>query len=480
MDFNELSLNPLLLKSVAELGYITPTEIQAKVIPLLLTEECDFIGQAQTGTGKTAAFALPLLEKIDIKSRHIQALILAPTRELANQVKEEIVKLGKHLKIRVEAIFGGASYDKQIYGIRHGHPHIIVGTPGRVIDLLEKGILKFETVSHVILDEADEMLNMGFLEDVNTILESTNEEKRIWMFSATMPRPIVNMINSQFKNPKMVSIQKKTVSNADIEQSYYVIRERNHKEALCRIFDMTPDIYGLIFCRTRLETRDLANELTLRGHKIEVLHGEMSQKERDFAMAQFKSKRTNIMVCTDVAARGIDVSNLTHVINYGLPQEIDSYIHRIGRTGRAGMKGIAITLVDSRDIYSIRRLEKMLGVTIARKDLPSVADLKAMKVLREIENMGPIFAALQDKKGDFKTDETFDLFKTYFEHLSKEEALKILFTWTFNSELKRLTDIGPLQEPRFEERQRHFSRPQSGGGRSRSNRGSGYHNRRRN
>ena len=242
MNFSELSLNPLLLKSVSELGYVTPTEIQQKVIPLLMTEECDFIGQAQTGTGKTVAFALPLLEKIDIKSRQIQALILAPTRELANQVKEEIVKLGKHLKIRVEAIFGGASYDKQIYGIRHAHPHIIVGTPGRVIDLLERGILKFETVSHVILDEADEMLNMGFLEDVNTILESTNQEKRIWMFSATMPRPIVSMINAQFKNPKMVSIQKKTVSNADIEQTYYVIREKHHKEALCRIFDKPPDI----------------------------------------------------------------------------------------------------------------------------------------------------------------------------------------------------------------------------------------------
>ncbi|MEK6624888.1 MAG: helicase C-terminal domain-containing protein, partial [Bdellovibrionota bacterium] len=290
---------------------------------------------------------------------------------------------------------------------------------------------------------------------------------------------IVSMINAQFKNPKMVSIQKKTVSNADIEKTYYVIREKHHKEALCRIFDMTPDIYGIIFCRTRLETRDLANELTLRGHKIEVLHGEMSQKERDFAMAQFKAKKTTIMVCTDVAARGIDVNNLTHVINYGLPQELDSYVHRIGRTGRAGMKGIAISLVDSRDMYSIRRLEKMLGVIIKRKDLPSVADLKAIKVLHEIENMGPIFTALQDKKGDFKTDETFDLFKTYFEHLSKEEALKILFTWTFNKELKRLTDVGPLQEARIEERPRYSSRPQSGGGRSRHSRGDSYHHHRR-
>lgn len=437
MKFENLELNKELLKAVSDQGFTEATEIQQKAIPILLNTENDFVGQAQTGTGKTAAFVLPLLQKLDPSSKKVQALILTPTRELANQVSEEVKKLGKHLKLKSIAIFGGASYEKQKTGIRQRKPQIVIGTPGRVIDLMNQKILKFDSAEYFILDEADEMLNMGFLDDVQEIMASFNKEKRLWMFSATMPKTILQLIKKNFRKPEVVKIEKKTLSNEDISQRYYMVSRKNRLEALCRIIDTEPDMYGIIFCRTRMDTKELADELLTRGYPVETLHGDMGQAQRDLSMQKFKKQKVKLMICTDVAARGIDVNNLTHVVNYGVPQDVESYVHRIGRTGRAGMKGEALTFVDPRDSNMIRRIEDYTKKKMTKSKLPTVEDLKSVRIIKELDAMMPIVEAILDKGDNFKLDETFDVFQEALSEFSKEELLKIFFTRIFNKELKR-------------------------------------------
>ncbi len=444
MKFADLNLRPELLKAVTELGYITPTEIQEKAIPVLLEGEQDFIGQAQTGTGKTAAFVLPLLSKLNPKSSHVQALVLTPTRELANQVCMEVEKLGKFLGFNTLAIYGGTSYDNQKRRLKKDKPSIIVGTPGRVIDLMEQGHLKFGQAEYIVLDEADEMLNMGFFEDVTTILSKFDDKKRLWMFSATMPKPILDLINKSFNNPKIVKIKNNTLSNEDIDQRYYVVLRKNHGEALCRILDSEPNFYGLIFCRTKVDTREVADELNSRGYKVDTLNGDMGQNERDSAMAKFKSQKVNILVCTDVAARGIDVSNLTHVVNYNLPMDAESYVHRIGRTGRAGMKGISIALVDPKETFKVKKIEQFTRKLMTKSKLPTIETLKSSIVLAELERMSTIIQAITDKGSDFKVDETFELFAQKFGEFSKEDILKIFFSLNFNQKLKRFNQLGSI------------------------------------
>lgn len=444
MKFVDLNLRPELLRAVAELGYISPTEIQEKAIPVLLEGEQDFIGQAQTGTGKTAAFVLPLLSKLNPKAQHIQALVLTPTRELANQVCLEVEKLGKYLGFNTLAIYGGTSYDNQKRRLKKDRPSIIVGTPGRVIDLMEQGHLKFGQAEYIVLDEADEMLNMGFFEDVKTILAKFEESKRLWMFSATMPKPILDLIQKSFNNPKIVKIQNKTMSNEDIDQRYYVVLRKNHGEALCRILDTEPNFYGLIFCRTKVDTREVADELITRGYKVDTLNGDMGQNERDTAMAKFKSQKVNILVCTDVAARGIDVSNLTHVVNYNLPMDSESYVHRIGRTGRAGMKGISISLVDPKELFKVRKIEQFTKKLMTKSKLPTIETLKSSIVLAELERMSAIIQAITEKGSDFKVDESYEIFANKFNEFSKEEILKIFFSLSFNQKLKRFNQLGNI------------------------------------
>jgi ATP-dependent RNA helicase DeaD len=444
MSFESLGLKPELLNAIAELGYTQPTTIQARAIPVLLTGERDFVGVAQTGTGKTAAFVLPLLQKVDPKSSAIQALVLSPTRELANQIKDEVEKLGKFSKVKCTAVYGGMSYTKQITAIRSDRPQIVVGTPGRIIDLINQGILKFDKVEYVVLDEADEMLNMGFFDDVQEIIGTVGANKNMWMFSATMPRPILELINRDFRDPEVVKVQKQSVSNEDIDQRCYLVNERSYAEALYRVIKTEENLYGIVFCRTKMDTKDLSDLLQSRGVIAETLHGDLNQTQRDIAMGRFKSKKVKLLICTDVAARGIDVDGLTHVFNYGLPADAESYVHRIGRTGRAGSKGIAISLVDPRNIGRLRRLEQFLKKQVTLCKLPGAEALKASIVTDHLKKMEPLVDVITGAGDDFPTDQTFALYQERFANLSKDELLKILFNWNFEREFSQLDRIGDL------------------------------------
>ncbi|MCO4755290.1 MAG: DEAD/DEAH box helicase [Bacteriovoracaceae bacterium] len=443
--FKELKLHESILKVLEEMGFDTPTEIQASAIPVLLNTNKDFVGQAQTGTGKTAAFGIPLLSRIDFDDSSVQALVLAPTRELANQVEKEIKKFGKYTPVRTTCIYGGTGYESQIKALRSEKPHVVVGTPGRVIDMIEKKILKLDNAKFCILDEADEMLNMGFFEDVQTILSRFQSNRQLMMFSATMPKQIVRLINDSFNKPEMVKIEKKSLSNDDIEQKYFVVREKHFKEAIARLIDDAEDMYGIIFCKTKLETKTVADDLKGRGHDAEVLNGDMGQAERDHAMNNFKTKKVNLLVCTDVAARGIDVDNLTHVFNYGIPRDNESYVHRIGRTGRAGTKGKAFTITSPKSAYLMRGIERHINKKIPKDTLPTVSKLKRNLVAKELDGANFIVDAIKLKGDEFKLDESFDLVENRFDSLSKEELLKLMFVWKFNKEMRRYNNLSDIE-----------------------------------
>lgn len=445
VTFESLKLSSPVLKVLEEMGFTNPTEIQAKAIPVLLDTKKDFVGQAQTGTGKTAAFVIPLLERIDFQNRNVQALVLAPTRELAFQVESEIKKLGKHTKVKSTCVYGGTGYEPQIRALKKDRPHIVVGTPGRIIDMINKGILKLDDAKFAVLDEADEMLNMGFLEDVQVILESFQSERQLMMFSATMPQAIIKLIKKTFNEHEIVKIEKKTLSNEDIEQKYFIVREKHFREALSRLIDDAEDMYGLVFCKTKIETREVADDLKKRGHSVEVLNGDMGQNERDHAMNNFKNKKSTIMVCTDVAARGIDINNLTHVFNLGIPRDNESYVHRIGRTGRAGMKGKAYSIIGPKAVYSIKHLERHIMKKIEPGKLPSVESLKFNIVEKEIENAQFIMDAIAKKGDDFKTEESYKLFAEKFGDLSNEDLLKLMFVWKFNKEMRHLNNLEDIE-----------------------------------
>jgi ATP-dependent RNA helicase DeaD len=446
LTFDQLNLKPELLKVLTEMNFTIPTDIQQQAIPVLTTSDKNFVGQAQTGTGKTAAFVIPLLEKIDPSKVSVQALILTPTRELAFQVESEIQKLGKYLNLKSTCIYGGTSYDKQILALKKDKPQIVVGTPGRVIDMIKKKILNLDRTRFCVLDEADEMLNMGFAEDVQTILDRFKSERQLMMFSATMPKTILKMIKKSFNDHHFVKVENKSLSNDDIEQKYFIVREKHFKEGLARLIDNAPKMYGIVFCRTKLETKSVGDDLKKRGHLVEVLNGDMGQTERDHAMKSFKDGKVKIMVCTDVAARGIDVQNLTHVFNYGLPRDNESYVHRIGRTGRAGMKGKAYTIVGPNSAFIIRSLEKHINKTIKLSKLPSVEDLKRKVVESEIEGAQYILEAIKNKGADFKTEASFELFESEFKHLNKEELLKLVFVWKFNKVMRRYNNLADIED----------------------------------
>jgi len=444
--FEDLNLNSNVLKALEDMGFETPTPIQEQAIPILLDSDLDFVGQAQTGTGKTAAFVIPLLENLSARSRSVQALILTPTRELANQIQEEIKKLGKYTKIKSTCVYGGSPYNKQIKALKDDRPQIVVGTPGRTIDLINKGILKLNNAEYCILDEADEMLNMGFFEDVETILEMFNEKRKMVMFSATMPKQILKLIDKSFNEYRLVKTKAKSLSNNDIEQRFFSIKEKYLTEGLTRLIDVEDDLYAMVFCRTKIETKKIGADLMNLGHKVEVLNGDMSQSERDYAMRNFKNKKANIMVCTDVAARGIDVNNLTHVFNYGLPQDNESYVHRIGRTARAGMKGKAYTLVGPKMAFAIKRIEKHINAKIELEKLPSVEALKRKIVEKDVESANDILEAIKSKGDGFEVDESFDVFEKKFKGLKKEDLLKAMYTWKFNKTLRHYHNLGEIEE----------------------------------
>ena len=383
-DFTSLNLREEIVQAITELGYSEPTAIQTGIIPLMLTG-ADVIGQAQTGTGKTAAFALPILNNFT-HQKNPQALILAPTRELALQVADSMIEYGKHLNVRVLAVYGGQPYGPQIGGLKRG-VDVVVGTPGRLIDLIESKVLDLSGIKTVVLDEADEMLNMGFIEDVETILGMTPPERQTALFSATMPPRIRSLANRFMRDPQSVLIKKSTLTVSAIEQRYYLVHDNEKTNALTRLFEIEPIHSALIFARTRAETATLANELVVRGIPAEAIHGDLDQYARERVLGRFRANQLKVLVATDVAARGLDIEDISHVFNYHLPDDAEVYIHRIGRTGRAGKTGIAITLLAPKEKRRLREVEALTKQPITKMDIPTPADIVRHRENQVIENM---------------------------------------------------------------------------------------------
>ncbi|GAB4422228.1 MAG: DEAD/DEAH box helicase [Anaerolineales bacterium] len=384
-EFDSLSLRPELVQAITELGFTAPTPIQAGMIPLMLTG-ADVIGQAQTGTGKTAAFALPILHNLEPGQKNPQALVLAPTRELAMQVADAVWSYGQHLKVRVLAIYGGASYNRQITRLKKG-VDVVVATPGRLLDLLEKGVLDLSGIRTVILDEADEMLKMGFIEDVENILAETPDARQTALFSATLPKPIRRLADKYMRAPQSVTIQREQVTAEMIEQRCYLVNQKDKLAALTRLFEMEDISSALIFARTRVGTGELANQLTLRGFPAEALNGDLSQDARERIMNRFRNNQIKVLVATDVAARGLDVDDISHVFNYDLPDEAEVYVHRVGRTGRAGKAGLAISLVTPRERRKLSSIERFTKQKFTFLSLPTENDVQQKRENELVEKM---------------------------------------------------------------------------------------------
>ena len=381
--FDSLGLSEEILKAVTEMGFTKPSPIQAEAIPSLL-EGRDVLGQAQTGTGKTAAFGIPALEKVDISDKRTQVLMLCPTRELAVQVTEELRRIAKYKKgLKLETVYGGDSIERQIRSLKIG-AQIVVGTPGRVMDLIERKALKLDFVNYVVLDEADEMLDMGFREDIDTILESVPDERQTVLFSATMSKPIMGIAQKFQEDPVMIKITRKEVTNENIEQTYFEVKQRGKIEVTCRVLDAYDLKQVIIFCNTKRKVDEVTEELSSKGYSVESLHGDLRQTQRNQVMAKFRSGAANILVATDVAARGIDVSGIDAVINFDLPLDEEYYVHRIGRTGRAGLTGKALTLVAKDEKFRLRQIETYTKVKIDKGVIPTFEDIVGVRKARFI------------------------------------------------------------------------------------------------
>src|SRR3954466_855362 len=362
MTFEGLGIDPKLVQATAELGYVNPTQIQEKAIPVLLSGTKDFIGLAQTGTGKTAAYGLPLLQLADAEKKYPQALVVCPTRELCIQIVNEIEIFKKHIRgVHIVAVYGGTSIGMQIRDIKRG-VQIVVATPGRLIDLIERKAINLEQIEYVVLDEADEMLNMGFQDDIEFILKNTPKRDATWLFSATMPPEIRRVSKRYMKEPVELTVGKMNAANKNIDHQYYITSAQHRYEALKRLIDFNPGIYGIIFTRTKADAQDIAEKLTREGYDIDALHGDLTQQQRDKVMGDFREKTLQLLIATDVAARGIDVSGITNVIIYELPDDVEVYTHRSGRTGRAGNTGVCLSIINSRELGKVRQIERMVQV----------------------------------------------------------------------------------------------------------------------
>lgn len=428
--FEGLGLNENLAKAVLDLGFDTPTPIQEKAIPILLSGTTDFVGLAQTGTGKTAAFGLPLLQLVNSADRHPQALIVCPTRELCLQICNDLQAYKKYSKgLIAEPVYGGASIVMQIRALKKG-VHIVVATPGRLIDMIERKAIDLEKVKYVVLDEADEMLNMGFRDDIDFVLKNTINRESTWLFSATMPPAVRNISKNFMKNPQEVTVGKKNTANVNIAHQYFVTPGPSRYETLKRLVDFNPGMYGIIFTRTKMDAQEIAERLSKEGYDIESLHGDLTQQQRDRVMKRFRNKNIQILIATDVAARGIDVDGITHVINYELPDDIEVYTHRSGRTARAGKSGICISLVTSRETFKIRQLEKMVNAEFFRLDIPSGKDVCRKQFFHFMDNL----LSTDISSGEYETYMP-DLVEK-FEDISKEEVLKRVAALEFDHFLK--------------------------------------------
>jgi ATP-dependent RNA helicase DeaD len=437
MTFKELGLKSEVLKSLTEMGFEAPTPIQLEAIPNLLASDSDLVGLAQTGTGKTAAFGLPLVNKVDGKSRTPQGLVVCPTRELCLQITKDLENYAKYLDINIVAVYGGADIRRQVTQINKG-VSIVVATPGRLVDLIKRKSISLAEVRYVVLDEADEMLNMGFKEDLDLILDSTPKERNVWLFSATMPKEVERISKNYMHNPFEVSIGHKNQSNENIEHIYYSVKERDRYPALKRVIDFNPDIYGLIFCRTRMETASVADKLGKEGYSAEPLHGDLSQVQRDRVMDRFRRKDIQILVATDVAARGLDIDNITHVLNYNLPDDIENYTHRSGRTARAGKKGQSIVLINTRENFKIRTIEKQIRVSFEAGVLPKPEDICAIQLNKLIQGV------IQTEVKEKEIEKFMPQIMAEFEELSKEEVVKKFVSAEFNRFIDYYSKAGDL------------------------------------
>jgi len=426
MKFNELGLKDTILSAIAELGYESPTPIQEKAIPYLLENDGDLIGLASTGTGKTAAFGLPLLNQIDTQSKNTQGLIICPTRELCIQISKDLAFYSKNIKgLHVVPVYGGTDISKQIRQIERG-AQIIVATPGRLLDLINRRKIRLGEVEAVILDEADEMLNMGFKEDIDSILEKTPDYKNVWLFSATMPKDVARIAKNYMNEPFEVTVGEKNKTNENIEHHYYVVKERDRFQAVKSVIDFNPNIYGLIFCRTRRDTANVADQLMAAGYNAEPLHGDLSQAQRDRVMGKFRNKTLQILVATDVAARGIDVNDITHVIHYQLPEDVENYTHRSGRTARAGKKGTSIALINTKEGRRIRSIERIIGSKFDLKKVPSSSEIVEIQLMS-------LVSGITDATVDSSSIEKYmPMLMEKLEDFSKEDLIKRFIANEFN------------------------------------------------
>lgn len=437
-SFKDLGLKPEILQAVEALGFENPTDIQGLAIPHILSSEQDLIAYAQTGTGKTAAFSLPILEQINTSQKGIKCIILSPTRELGLQIAKDIKTFSKFMdNLKVVAVYGGASIDQQVRDIKRG-ADIIVGTPGRTLDLVNRKVLNLEGVQFLVLDEADEMLSMGFADDMDAILATTPAEKQTLLFSATMPREMKKMAKKYMNSPIEISAGSKSEANTNVHHVYHKIHSRDRYLALKRAVDINPDIYGIIFCRTRSETKNVAEKLAADGYNTDALHGDLSQAQRDYVMNRFRNRQLQLLIATDVAARGLDVQELTHVINYNLPDEDEVYVHRSGRTGRADNVGISLVLLTGKELNRLRSLEKKIGRKFDQMPIPDGKEICQNQLFHLIDNI--VNTEIVDERIDNFLPEVYGLLGS----MSKEELIRKVVSVEFNRFLEYYRDAPDL------------------------------------
>jgi ATP-dependent RNA helicase DeaD len=423
--FQDLGLNNDLLQAITDLGFEKPSEVQNKAIPILINSETDLVALAQTGTGKTAAFGFPMLQKIDVNSRTTQGLILSPTRELCLQITNEMKLYGKYCKgLNVVAVYGGSSITDQARDIKRG-AQIIVATPGRMKDMINRRLVDISKIQYSVLDEADEMLNMGFKEDITDILSHTPEDKNTWLFSATMPREVASIAKNFMHQPQEITVGRKNESTTNVSHEYYLVNARDRYQALKRLADANPDIFSVIFCRTKRDTQKVAERLIEDGYSAGALHGDLSQNQRDLVMKSFRNKQIQMLVATDVAARGIDVDDITHVINYQLPDEIETYTHRSGRTGRAGKTGVSMVIVSKSEVRKIKSIERIIKRQFDKKEIPNgmeICEVQLMSLAKKVHNT----------EVNHDIDTYLGAINTLFEDTSKDELIKKFFSVEFS------------------------------------------------
>ncbi|MGK9124871.1 DEAD/DEAH box helicase [Olivibacter sp. SA151] len=424
--FSQLGIRHDVVNAISALGFEKPTPIQEQAIPALLTGSSDFVGLAQTGTGKTAAFGLPLLELLDFSQNTPQALVLCPTRELCLQITNDLKNFSKNLdNVHVVAVYGGANISDQLRQIRRG-VQIVVATPGRMLDIIGRKAIDFSGVRYVVLDEADEMLNMGFQEDINDILSTTPDEKKTWLFSATMPAEVRRIAKNYMTDPFELTVGTKNTGNANIDHEYYIVRPRDKYAAFKRIVDFNPEIFGIVFCRTKIETQEIAEALIKDGYNADSLHGDLSQQQRDKVMKRYRERSLQLLIATDVAARGIDVNNVTHVINFSLPDEIENYTHRSGRTARAGKTGVSISLVTSKELGKIRQIERVIGKQFVKAEIPNGFDVCEKQLFALVHKVKAV------EVNDDQIGQYLPRIMDEFSDFSKEDVIKHFASLEFN------------------------------------------------